>query len=245
MHRSPGGRGELWFGRIFILPHTIVGIGGAGYLVFLFLWALVGSNIPGVVTGTEITHSSKSGDRYILKYQYQAGAETKSGSGSVSQTIYDRFQSRELTNVTVRYFSLGPLEHANLHESGYRWRSLGMTLLWVGFWNSILSVFVHELWIKPLRRRQLYRHGAATAGTVLSKRVKTGKSSYYYVSYTFTDPTTGTSVNAETQVWSKATWDRAEAGQSVTVLYAPDNPKRSTIYEFGGYYVDLGSGIIS
>ena len=244
MHRNPGGRGALWFGRIFTLPHTIVGIGAVGYLVFLFLWALVGSDLPGVVTGSETTDSAKHGLRYFLKYQYQVGAETKSGSGSVSQTIYDRFQSRELTNVTVRYFSLGPLKHARLHESGRRWSSVGLTLLWVGFWNSILSVFVYQLWIKPLRRRQLYKHGATTEGTVLSKRTKTGKNSTYYISYTFADPTTGRPITAETEVLV-TDYDRARINKPVTVLYAPNNPKRSTIYEFGGYYVDAGLGLNS
>ena len=221
------------------MPHTLVGIGATGYLLFLFLWALIGSDIPGVVTDTEITHSSKSGDHFILKYQYQVGAETKSGSGSVSQTVYERFKSRELTNITVRYFSLGPQEHAALHESQKRWSSVGMTLLWVAFWDSVLSVFLYQLWIKPLRRRQLYKHGATTDGTVLNKRAKTGKNSTYYISYTFADPTTGQLITAETEVLV-ADYDRARISKPVTVLYAPANPKRSTIYEFGGYYVDLG-----
>jgi len=142
VRRNPGGKGELWFGRIFILPHTLVGIGATGYLLFLFLWALVGRSIPGVVTGSETTDSAKHGIRYFLKYQYQVGAETKSGSGSVTETVYERFQARELTNVTVRYFSLGPLEHAALHESKKRWGEVGMMLLWVAFWDSVLSVFL-------------------------------------------------------------------------------------------------------
>jgi len=35
-------------------------------------------------------------------------------------------------------------------------------------------------------------------------------------------------------------WELANEGQAVTVLYAPDHPKRSTVYEFGGYKVETG-----
>ncbi|HWX20321.1 MAG TPA: hypothetical protein VN578_10515 [Candidatus Binatia bacterium] len=35
-----GGTGQFWFVRIFMLPHTLIGIGAFGYLVFLILWVL-------------------------------------------------------------------------------------------------------------------------------------------------------------------------------------------------------------
>lgn len=242
--RSSGGKGGLWFGRIFTLPHTLIGVGVTGYFLFMVLWALAGSDIPGVVTDTEITHSSKSGDHYYLKYQYQAGAETKAGSGGVSEGVYERFKSRELTNVTVRYFSLGPMDHAELDESKKHWGGVGMLLLWVTFWDLAVSLAVFQLWIKPIRRRLLYKHGEVAAGKVVSKRVRTGKSNSYYISYVFTDPATGISLTAETEVGDEATWNRAATGESVTVLYAANKPKHSTLYEYGGYYcVDFG-GVI-
>ncbi|HEX9047904.1 MAG TPA: hypothetical protein VF988_12845, partial [Verrucomicrobiae bacterium] len=35
---GPGG--GIWFGRIFMLPHTLIGIGAAGYLLFLLFLIL-------------------------------------------------------------------------------------------------------------------------------------------------------------------------------------------------------------
>ena len=40
------------------------------------------------------------------------------------------------------------------------------------------------------------------------------------------------------QVWNVADWNSAAEGQPVTVLYAANNPKRSAVYELGGYRVE-------
>ena len=286
----------IWFGRIFILPHTAVGIGAVGYLLFLILWALFGREIPAVVTDSGESHSSKNGDSYTLKFRYQVGsgsvgtaggtrgstvgAETKFGSDGVPASVYERYKAGEFTQVTLRYFAIGPLVHAELDKVpgrgagtdgasnnvplletegggssnsipvageaasesiGSHWGGVVVLLVWSAFWNGIMSVFWYVLWIKPLRRRQLYKRGLVTTGTVVSKRVRTGKNSTYYVAYTFRDPETGQSIKAETTV-AAAAWNRAMEGQSVTVLYAANNPKRSTVYEYGGYGVDL-SGV--
>jgi hypothetical protein len=239
-----GGRGEFWFGRLFTLPHVLVGIGATGYLLFVVLWRIFGAVIPGVVTGSDISHSSKGGTYYSLKYQYQVGGQTKSGSAGVSQTAYERFQSGNPgdAHLTVRYFSIGPFERAALNTGGMLWSGAGLLFLWVGCWDLAIGVAVYQLWIKPLRLRGLFKHGLAAPGRLLSKRMQSGKSTSYYCSYTFDDPVTGSRIEAETQVWDSGVWERAAAGQPVTVLYAPDNPQRSTIYESGGYLIENGTG---
>jgi len=238
-----GGCG-LWFGRIFILPHTLIGIGAIGYLLFLVLWALFGRNIPGVVNDTEVTHTSKGGESYRLKFEYQVNGRTKTGSDNVDEAVYQQFRSAEISNITVRYFGLGPLGHGERYDGNTegRWALVGFMVLWAGFWNGIMSIFWYVLWIKPLRYRWLYKHGVTTTGTVAGKRTRSGKSTRYFISYTYRDPVSGQALNAEILV-SGAAWNQATAGEPVTVLYAPDKPKRSTIYEYGGYSVDLDGGI--
>lgn len=115
---------------------------------------------------------------------------------------------------------------------------IGFFTIWVVFWNSIMSVFVYMIWIKPVRLRLLYKYGEATFGTLAGKRVHTGKSSTYYVSYTFKHPVTGEMIRGETQVPNFGVWSTARQGQSVTVLYASNKPKRNAIYELSGYRVD-------
>lgn len=231
--------GSLWFTRIFIMPHMLIGIGALGYLAFLLLWLALGTDIPAVVTGRDISHSSKGGTRYHLKYQFQVDGQTKSVRTSVSYDLYELYQFHNQSNppVTVHYFAIGPLQHSALRESGSLWSELGFLSLWAGFWNTVMSVFLYQIWIKPLRGRYLYRYGQAASGTVLNKRKRTGKSTTYYVSYSFQDPYSGREFEREMQVWKADAWHQAAIQQKVTVLYSQNNPKWSTVYEFGGYEV--------
>ena len=112
--------GGLWFGRIFMLPHTLVGIGVIGFLIFMVLWQIAGSDIPGTVTGSRISHSTKHGDSYIFEYQFEAGGQRKQGSDSVSRALYDQYKPgiEAQPGVTVHYFAIGPLEHSALRTGG-------------------------------------------------------------------------------------------------------------------------------
>ena len=71
--------------------------------------------------------------------------------------------------------------------------TLGRRLEWCSF------IFVHQIWVKPIRARGLYKHGASTPGQLLHKRARTGKSSAYYVSYRFTIPFPARSTNPKSR----------------------------------------------
>ena len=237
---APGAsRAADWFGRIFILPHTLVGIGALGYLLFLMLWRVFGTDIPGHVTGTEISVSSKGNVSYVLKYDYQIGQERKSGSEGVNQKTYDHFHplEKEHPPVTVHYFAIGSYDRARLREGGSLWSEVGMLTGWAGFWNTIVGLALYQLWVVPLRLRRLYKYGETAAGTLVSKREKTGRSSTYYMTYTFRVNETGELRQVESQAGNVPMWMMIKVGQPVIVLYARDNPKRSTVYELGGYGV--------
>jgi hypothetical protein len=236
--------GAFWVGRIFTLPHTLVCIGATGYLVFLVLWKVAGADVPGVVTGTEVWHSRRGTDGYNIRFRYQVDGQTKSGSDGASPALYQRYRSGNGTNpaITVHYFALGPLERAGVANGESAWTEIGLFALWVAFFDSIVSIFVYLLWVKPLRARWLYRHGEAVSGTLLRKRSQIGRSSTYYVSYWFENPLSGQQIEAEIEVWNAADWHLAVEGQPVVILYAPGHPKRNTVYEFGGYRVDSDDG---
>ena len=236
--------GSLWFTRIFIMPHMLAGIGGVGYLFFLLLWGLLGADYPGTVVSSKVWHSAKHGDTYTLNYRFEADGETRLDSAKVSWSVYQTYLNPAFgqTNppVTVHYLGVGPLHHAALRETGSPWSEIGFLTLWAVFWNGVLSFFVYAIWVKPIRARLLYKNGEATAGKLLRKRMSTGKSSTYYVGYRFKDPYSGQDYESEIQVWKADDWAQAVEGQPVTVLFAKGNPKRSTVYEFGGYRVEGG-----
>ncbi len=231
--------GGIWFIRLFILPHTLIGIGAAAYLGFLLLWWIFGTDVPGTVTGADVHYSSKHGASYTLNYRFEINGQTKTSSDGVSYGMYQRYQPPNGTNlpVTVHYFSVGFKEHSRLCEGGSLWNEIGGLCIWAGFWNAVLSIFIYQLWFKPLQARWLYKYGAATTGKVVRKRVRTGKSTTYYVAYAFQDPYSGQSYESEITVWNAETWQSVAEGQTVTILYSRDKPKRSTVYECGGYEV--------
>jgi len=199
-------------------------------------------NSMGTVTGTEASESSKGGITYRLKYQYEVDKERKSGSASVKQAVYQLFQGKDKPKppVTVHYLALGPFERAELHESGSLWTEIAMIALWTAFWNTVVLAAWYDMWVVPLRIRALYKNGEASSGTLVGKRVRTGRSSSYYVTYTFRDSESGELRQVESEVWNVSAWNAAVAGNAVRVLYAQDNPKRSTVYELGGYRVEGG-----
>jgi hypothetical protein len=224
------------------MPHVLVGIGAIGYWFFLLFWSLFGTDLKAVVTDTSTSHSSKGGTTYSIKYEFKVGDQTHSGSDGVSQALYEKYKGQDdpRPEVTVRFFAIGPLDHAELLTGKSKWGSLGFMTLWTGFWNSITGIFVYMLWIRPLQVRKLYKYGEATDGTLIGKRVSRGKkSTTYYATYTFRHPQTGTEIKREITVWNTAAWNVLMEGQEITVLYDPQKPARSTIYELGGYEVKL------
>jgi len=224
------------------MPHTLIGIGGAGYVLLLSLWALFGADVPGVVTSADVYHSIKNRDSYTLKYTFQIGGQTKSGSEGVGYDLYQRYKSPSDTNppVTVRYFSIAGSKHAALHTNRSLWGEIWKLALAMIFWNLVVGVFVYQLWVKPLRARWLYKYGETVTGTLLRKRMETRKSAYYYITYSFHHPYSGQTLEKEIEVWHEPLWNLAVEGQPVTVLFSRNNPKYSTVYEFGGYQVLAG-----
>jgi hypothetical protein len=230
------GGGEGWFGRLFTLPHTLIGIGATAYWLFLWCWAWFGADVDALVTGTEVQESRKGGTTYLVRYEYRTDGELKSGSSAVSFGDYNRYKAEgNRARVTVHHLSFWLFDHTTLREHVSLWNPAGGFTIWVLFWDTAIGLAVYMLWIKPLRTRWLYKYGQTASGVVVGKRTQSGKGTRYYVSYVFQQPLTGEQLKGEVEVPQVADYDGASIHQPVTVLFAPTKPKRSTIYEFGGY----------
>src|SRR5215467_6590475 len=79
------GSGQMWFGRIFIMPHTLIGIGATGYWLFLWFWACCGTDLKGHVTNMQTSRTSKGRTVYTVKYSYEMAGQTKTASQGVSR----------------------------------------------------------------------------------------------------------------------------------------------------------------
>jgi hypothetical protein len=231
-------------GRIVSLIFIPVEIGSIAYLLLLVLWAMFGTDVPGAVTGWRTSHSSKGGTHYHLEYRYELGDQIRSGSDDVGYSFYTHYRSSNERNqpVTVRYYSVGSLTYDGLPAGGHLWTHVGFIAFWVAFCTFATGMFIYQSWITPRRRRLLYQEGEATAGTIVRKRARRSKSTTYYVTSRFDDPYSGKPIETEMLVWKADDWELAKEGESVTVLYSKDNPRRNVVYEYGGYCVD-GSGV--
>ena len=230
------GGGEGWFGRLFTLPHTLIGIGATAHWLFFWCWAWFGADIDAVVTGTEVQESRKGGTTYLVRYQYRSHGESKSGSSAVSPADYNRYKAEEnKARVTVRHLSFWLFDHTELRDHVRLWNPAGAFTIWILFWDSVVGAAFYLLWIKPLKTRWLYEYGETASGVVVGKRTQSGRGTRYFISYVFNPPFTGEQLKGEVEVARAADYDRASINQPVTVLFAPTKPKRSTVYEFGGY----------
>ena len=167
-----------WVGRIFILPHTLVGLGMIVLWLRALLWLVAGHNVQGAVSHAwEETHKVKGGNSttWYITYTYDDGqgictektdvssdyAHRLPGSlvGQPGKTMIERSESYPLTVRILplwRFTMVAPI----LSVGSYLGQP-GVLLLFAAFWNGIVSVFLYHLWVYPYRQRRLAVWGQA------------------------------------------------------------------------------------
>ncbi len=236
----------FWFLRLFILPHTIAGVFILGQFLMAVLIAAFGTDTMAVVTEAHTSKTSKGGTMYNLSYRFEGGGRTWTNSDTVGATTYTqvtRPQEREGArgSVQVKYLVAGPVHYHLLTENNPPWSQAGEKLFFALFWNGIVSIFVYLFWIAPIRMRLLVRRGEVARGTVVGTRIKTGKSTTYYVKFRFKVAETSEEVEKEMTVPAQEMYEYAHAGLVVTVIYDPRKPRRALAYELSGYGVEGAS----
>jgi hypothetical protein len=232
----------LWFIRLFILPHTLIGIGILGAAlgatgVYVGVLAL-GTDCQGAVVKKEERPGSKGKTYRYVDYEYMVAGRVHTGRVTMSEvdyeqvTVGDRFTVRALesapqTDPWVRLPGQTPLA-----DVGGKW-------LMALFWNGILSIFLWTVYVRPWQVRRLVRRGQPTEGIVRAATVSINKGTKsYHLTYEYAapaddllGPTLFTRKMTSTQ---KAAAD-VKVGDLVTVLYHPHKPRRSVIYKLTDY----------
>ena len=245
LQRRPG-RGcgltvSRWFLRLFILPHTIIGVVLIGAAVFgLFVW-LFGADVAGRITNLDIVHAKK-GQHHRVHYAYTVAGIEHAGTTDVSADVYAGLRVGDA--YPVRVFRPLPTWMPQPCGPG---SSAGMVFalpFFALFWNGILSVFLWMAWVAPWRLWLLMRYGLATAGLVVGKETRRGNKGsvsrvvQYRYQATLEDESsiaaTPESFEREMNV-TPADYAAAMVDQPVTVIYHPKNPKCSLIYQFAEY----------
>lgn len=134
----------LWFIRLFLLPHTIIGIGflsvAIGSTGLYVAVGLFGETYDGKVVKKE-TRKHKTGKTNYAHYVFTADGREHTGEVSISEAGFAEI--RESDAITVRALEAWPERgnwprvpgHSPLRDIGAMW-------LAALFWNGIMSVFL-------------------------------------------------------------------------------------------------------
>jgi hypothetical protein len=240
--RGWGPVASLWFLRIFMLPHTLAGAGLIIAAVFgVFVW-LFGTDVAGHITQLEVWRGKK-GPTHHVGYVYSVNGIDYPKSTNVGSDIYEALHVGQ--EYPVRVFTPAPTWMPLPRGPG----SSGTVFMMPFFallWNGIIFVFVWAAWISPWRARSLLRHGLATAGVIVHKEFRRGGKGgpHYFVRYRYeVTPQDKGHVLATPETFERkmyitaADYAKASVDRAATVIYHPQRPKRSVIYEYAEYEV--------
>lgn len=241
-YRSWGGVAGLWFVRLFILPHTVIGLAMLGKLLLSILLALAGTTSNGQIVRAWIDPGGKHGSSHHRIAYTDATLANRQRTAEVSRSFYaslpiEAINSGSLTpGIPVRTFELGMIDLATVITDQFLPGGLELEWFFVAiFWNGLLSVFVYMAYIYPVRLRRVYRSGVETRGVVDSKLISRGKRTSYRIECVFQSADGQPRRTAETV--SKEVFESVTQGQSVRILYLPAAPKRAAVYDLGLYQV--------
>jgi hypothetical protein len=227
----------IWFVRLFILPHTLVGV----FLIFTAITRIVlalgvfmaGTEVDGRIVRKIETKGKKESVYYSAEYVYTVDQVEYSDTVSLNSDQYAAM--REGQPISVKVFVPG--------IEGGHWPSVGgnSPLLDVAgtcvialFWNGILSVFLYPLYYLPWRHRWMVRRGLPAAAIVRDVQRWTNKNTKMVKArYEYAVPPDGHSpggVFSGKMTSSDKEGETIQVGTIVTVLYSPRRPHRSLVY---------------
>jgi hypothetical protein len=212
----------LWFARLFILPHTAVGL----FLLLIVPVRLFVENWGTPVTATvdRVEPRTRKGhESHWISYHYLLNGKRYDGK---------KWQERAVVGETIEGRAAVLAGYEMFYTEAPSASGLLLVLAFALFWNGLLSVILYMAWVAPLRQRWLVREGVATIGTVTNKRIGRVKNNPYIVSYRF--EVAGEEQTGECWVNAEA-YERAHEGMPITVLFDPSRPQRSLPYELSDF----------
>ena len=243
--------------QLFIVPHTLVGIGLICSLLLQIAVMLFGTIAPGTITDLTSHRSSKGHATYHAHYEYRWNGVRYAGKNQVDADDY--FLARKGQSVAIKILPLAPGWGEIVMIPGASNRGMiGVQLFITLFWNGIVGVFYVAMYGPLVKDKSLVRNGVATTGRIIEKTISRGKSTSYHVEYEYV--AAASSDGAPESPWGNARgvetvrsqtsenapirakmtvpkdeYEGLERGQKFTVLYDARKPRRSVIYRFANY----------
>jgi Protein of unknown function (DUF3592) len=231
----------LWFLRLFLLPHTLVGLWlifkAASWILLSVCVLLAGQDVDGRIVRKVVTQGKK-GPYYSADYVYPVDQIEYEGKVSLEANEYAAM--REGQPITVKVFAPGvECGHWPGVASHSPLREVGGIVFGAVFWNGIMSIFVYMLYVRPWRQRWMVRRGLPTAGLVRQVQQWSNKGTKMVrIRYDYAVPAGGHTRGGVFSGKMTASGSQVNAvaiGEIVTVLYNPGRPHRSLVYALADY----------
>ena len=242
--------------QLFIVPHTLVGIGLAFSLLLQIAVVLFGTIAPGTITDLSSHRSSKGNATYNAHYEYRWNGVRYAGKNQVHADDY--FLARKGQSVAIKILPLAPAWGEVVMIPGASNNGMiGVMLFITLFWNGIVGVFYVSMYGPLVKDKSLVRNGVATTGRIVDKSIARGKSTSYHVEYEYVAATIhsesvgpwGSARGVETvpsqtaenapirakMAVPQSEYEALKKGQSVTILHDAKKPGRSVIYRCASY----------
>lgn len=244
--------GMSWFVRIFMLPHTLIGI---ALLVFPFLYIgniVIGTDVPASVIDKYTHVDDEDGRKFDVEVAYDWDGKKNYKKFSATRSEYESYKVGD--PVAVRFLPAFRDWTINFRAKGesVKLPDLGAILFYgffAGFWNFVVGIFAFVFYVLPVINSRLLKTGCVSQGVVRSKEEIPGsESTTYKITCEFTPDKTKTrksskvldlkdfnqKLTSEASV-PKTLFDRVNQGDLVNVIYFPNKPSINTVFEYSGY----------
>ncbi|HET6248375.1 MAG TPA: DUF3592 domain-containing protein [Tepidisphaeraceae bacterium] len=228
--------------RLFILPHTLVG------LIILFivvgdpLFILLTPAVPGEVNTISSTHTARGGTKWHVNFAYfpqrPAGPNRLVDNQSITPDEASRLHRGD--RLLVHQARFGAVHYATIARTFDDYaRDWWFVWAWALVWNSIMLAVLYSAWIVPMRYKRLVREGEPVVGRIMAVN-STGKSgTFHRVKYEFRTAGLSPIRHANEMTVTSKEYDGASAGDSIVVLYDPRRPHRNVAYQLSGFSAEL------
>jgi hypothetical protein len=231
--------------------------------IILFLWLIhegllrkPGKKLRATLLSFHERKTTSGSYYHVAKYRYTyPGQPERDDESKISYSEFHRLRDPFITlgqlgpdwtippdkpaHFEILAYHIGPLVFSRAVE--HEWRHV----LWLipslfGPLGLLLSYALYlAAVVRPRRDRHIYSHGATAPGVVTGKTTRSNRyGTMYFIYFEFTPAGAATTQRGVAFTPKQKLFDQAQIQEGVTVLYDPDKPKRSFIYEYGPYIID-------
>ena len=226
VRRKPGTLAPLLLGRILTAPVLAAVVAIVALVVLEPLVVFLIPAQPARVVGREV--DQHRGSAYYIDYRFDRSGFT--GRDQVLLAEYSAFQLGE--TVKAHLIHLGPLGYSALDRSPRAYARYRMIAWYAALFALMIGwILFYAIWLLPWRAYWLTRHGQATFGAIVEKRVihTLRRDLHFTLTYQFK---AGGTLRAKRIRISPRRYDSANLKDLVIILFDPVRPSRNIVYDY-------------